>query len=283
MNRRAVTAFIVTRLEAGRTIQDFLASKLGISRRSAKSMLDQKVVWINRKCVWMAQHNLSQGDTVEIPRSWHKVDATPAKLKVLVEDDYYIIIDKGSGVVSTGELGVEGLMRKQSGNEELCAVHRLDRDTTGCLLLAKSGEAFEAAVEMFKSRKVVKHYQAVVMGNYSRTSSTLKQELDGERAVTHIRREAGNKDASFIRVRIETGRTHQIRRHLAGLRHPVMGDREYGFKRAHDPRLLSVTRQMLHASGLEMPHPMAIGATLKAHSPLPADFRRCLKQFDMGK
>ncbi|MDR2850153.1 MAG: RNA pseudouridine synthase, partial [Verrucomicrobiota bacterium] len=76
---------------------------------------------------------------------------------------------------------------------------------------------------------------------------------------------------------------HQIRRHLALMRFPVLGDREHGVKFARDPRLLTVPRQMLHASGLELPHPLTLGKTLKAHSPLPADFRRCLKLFEMGK
>jgi 23S rRNA pseudouridine1911/1915/1917 synthase len=130
---------------------------------------------------------------------------------------------------------------------------------------------------------VTKIYHAIVFGAYDRNASTVDQELDGERAVSHIHREAMSKDATFLKVRIETGRTHQIRRHLAAIRHPVLGDREHGVKFARDPRLLTIPRQMLHASGLELPHPMASGKTFKAHSPLPADFRRCLKLFDMGK
>ena len=74
---------------------------------------------------------------------------------------------------------------------------------------------------------------------------------------------------------------HQIRKHLASLRHPVLGDREYGMKTARDERLIDVPRQMLHAVEVEMPNPLKAGSTIRAHSPLPADFRRCLKMFKL--
>ena len=90
-------------------------------------------------------------------------------------------------------------------------------------------------------------------------------------------------EASFLRVRIETGRTNQIRRHLASVRHPVLGDRVFGLKCARDPRLMQVPRQMLHASTLELPDPMNPRSQIRAHSPLPADFRAALRLFGMGK
>lgn len=282
----AVVAFVVSKVEAGQTLQMFLAFKLSISKRAAKNMLDNRVVWVNRRCVWMSHHVVRQGDTVEVPSaSMPKAEAAApvVKIRVLIEDDHYLVADKPSGLLAVGEGSAEELLRKQVGQPSLRAVHRLDRDTTGCLLLAKSAAAFDAAVAIFKTRRVSKIYQAIVYGRYDRSASTVNQELDGERAVSHIQREAVSKDASFLKVKIETGRTHQIRRHLAAIRHPVLGDREHGVKFARDPRLLTVPRQMLHAAGLELPHPMLTGKTLKAHSPLPADFRRCLKMFDMGK
>ncbi len=282
----AVVSFVVSKVEAGQSLQVFLALKLSISKRAAKNMLDDRVVWVNRRCVWMSHHAVRQGDTIEVPSaSMPKAEAAvPAvKIRVLVEDDHYLVADKPSGMLAVGVGSAEELLREQTRQPSLRAVHRLDRDTTGCLLLAKSAAAFDAAVALFKTRRVSKIYQAIVYGKYDRSSSTVNQELDGERAVSHIQREAISSDASFLKVKIETGRTHQIRRHLASIRHPVLGDREHGVKFARDPRLLTVPRQMLHASGLELPHPMQTGKSLKAHSPLPADFRRCLKLFDMGK
>ena len=144
-------------------------------------------------------------------------------------------------------------------------------------------EALEAAIAMFKTHRVTKIYAAIAAGGVERQASTLSEALDGERAVTHLKRLQSNADASFLSLRIETGRTHQIRRHLAGIRHPIVGDRQYGVKHSDDPRVLSVTRQMLHASELELPHPMLLGQHIKAHAPLPADFRAALKLFGLGK
>lgn len=283
VNQPALIAFVVSKVEAGQSLQVFLASKLSLSKRAAKNLMDERKVWVNRKSVWMAHHELRPGDTVEVPANKKSKEDAPAKIRILVEDDHYLVADKPAGLLAVGEGSAETQLRAQTGIPTLQAVHRLDRDTTGCLLFAKSSAAFDAAVALFKTRRVTKLYQAIVFGTFDRPASTVNQELDGERAVSHIQREAVSKDASFLKVRIETGRTHQIRRHLASIRHPVLGDREHGVKFARDPRLLTIPRQMLHASGLELPHPMASGKTLKAHSPLPADFRRCLRLFDMGK
>jgi len=277
----AINALVVSKLDAKSTLQEFVAVKLSVSKRAAKTLLDDRKVWVNRRCVWMAHHALRQGDTVEIAAAPNpEQKKAPPKLRVLVEDDCYLVADKPSGLLSVGEESAEALLREQM---DVRAVHRLDRDTTGCLLFAKTEQALDAAVAVFKTRRVAKLYQVIVWGKFARSVSTITQELDGERAVSHIKREAFSQDASFLNVRIETGRTHQIRRHLASIRHPVLGDREHGVKFARDPRLLTIPRQMLHACGIEMPHPVVLGDVLKAHSPLPADFRRCLKLFDMGK
>ncbi len=112
---------------------------------------------------------------------------------------------------------------------------------------------------------------------------SIDAELDGKTAVTKIAAEATSPDASFLRVRIETGRTNQIRRHLASIRCPVLGDRVFGLKTARDERLISVPRLMLHASTLEIADPLRPKSEIKAHSPLPFDFRRVLRLFGMGK
>ena len=114
-------------------------------------------------------------------------------------------------------------------------------------------------------------------------SEAARQLYMDQPAVSRVTREAAGADASFLRVRIETGRTNQIRKHLASVRHPIVGDRVFGLKSARDPRLMQVPRQMLHASTLTLPHPLVPHAEIKAHAPLPADFRACLRLFGMGK
>lgn len=284
--RPAVTTYVVSKLDAGKRLQDFLAQKLEVSKRAAKNLMDDRRIWVNRRCIWMAHHELHQGDTIEVPTKIAESSPSkqePAKLRVLVEDEFFLVVDKPAGLLSVGEGSAEELIRAQTGNSNIQAVHRLDRDTTGCLMFAKTPMALKQAVELWKTRRVTKLYQAIVWGAFERAQSTIDQELDGDRAVSHITRQSISRDATFLKVRIETGRTHQIRRHLASIRHPVLGDRDHGVKYARDPRLLTIPRQMLHACEIEMPHPMMPGKTLKAHSPLPGDFRRCLKLFDMGK
>lgn len=266
-----------------KVLQDFLAAKLGLSRRGAKELIDSRAVWVNRKCVWIARYALASGDVVETAKT---VPKAPQKfhVRVIWSNANYLVCDKPAGMVSCGDArSVEALLREQENLPGLEAVHRLDRDTTGCLLFAKSREAKEAAIEVFKARKVAKTYHAVSAGAFPYAHQTIDAPLDGQQAVSRVAREASGDGASFLRVRIDTGRTNQIRRHLASVRAPVLGDRVFGLKSARDPRLMRIPRQMLHASTLELPDPMDRGSVIKAHSPLPADFRAALALFGMGK
>ena len=303
----------VGRPDAGKPLQDFLSSRFGLSRRTAKAIIDGRSVWVNRRCVWIAHHLLKTGDTIEVPRavvsaakrqcakSGGKGDGafkvkgangvegpdvarSPRHIRVLAETRDFVVVDKPAGVLSNGGPGTaEDILRVQLKEPNLQAVHRLDRDTSGCLLFARNYAAYAAAVEVFKTHKVRKEYRAIVAGCFPYAHQRIDAPLDGQPAVSHVLREHSTPDASFLKVRIDTGRTNQIRRHLASVRFPIVGDRTFGLKHARDPRLMTVPRQMLHASSLELPDPTVKGATIKAHSPLPADFRSTLKLFGMGR
>ena len=282
-------------------LQDFLVLKFALSRRAAKAAIDGRSVWVNRKCVWIARYALKTGDLVEVPSvvvkgaqrqsaQSSRENATPGALpakrhvRVLWQDDNYLVCDKPAGLVSCDDpKSAESLLREQEGVPTLEAVHRLDRDTTGCLLFAKNRAALEAAIETFKTHKVSKVYHAIVAGRFPYAHQTINAPLDGQDARTDVAREAASADATFLRLRIETGRTNQIRRHLASVRFPVVGDRVFGLKNARDPRLMQVPRQMLHASTLTLEDPMSRKGQIRAHSPLPADFRSALRLFGMGK
>ena len=205
-------------------------------------------------------------------------------IRVLWQNENYLICDKPAGLVSCDDpKSVETILREQEKVPTLEAVHRPDRDTTGCLLFAKNHAALVAAVEVFKTHKVSKVYHAISAGSFKFAHQIVDTPLDGQPAVSKVTREAVSADVSFLRVRIETGRTNQIRRHLASIRYPIIGDRVFGLKNVRDPRLMQVPRQMLHASTLTLPDPLEPHAELKAHSPLPADFRATLRLFGMGK
>ena len=284
-----------------KVLQDFLALKFALSRRTAKAMIDGRSVWVNRKCVWIARFALRTGDLVEIPSQVVKGAVRQSKktvvaaegretgdarrhVRVLWSNDNYLVCDKPAGLVSCDDpKSVETILREQEKIPTLEAVHRLDRDTTGCLLFAKNHAALVAAVEVFKTHKVSKVYHAISAGSFKFTHQVIDTPLDGQPAVSKVAREAVSADASFLRIRIETGRTNQIRRHLASVRAPIIGDRVFGLKNVRDPRLMQVARQMLHASTLTLPDPLTPHAEISVHSPLPADFRAALRLFGMGK
>lgn len=274
--------FTVTKAEAGATLQVFLAEKLKLSKRGAKDLIDQRQVWVNRQCIWMARHPLKGGDVVEAQAGTVAFAEAekPKHIRVLVENDHYLFIDKPYGMLSVGPGGAEEVLRAQRDEPGLRAIHRLDRDTSGCMLFARDEEAFDAAVSIFKTRRVKKLYEFLAVGRIDTNPTTITEPIDGEPAKTTIRRMAWNDDATFGSARIETGRTHQIRIHLASIRHPVIGDRLHGLKKSKDPRFMRVPRQMLHATEIELDDPMGRGH-LRAHSPLPADFRRCLQMFGL--
>jgi 23S rRNA pseudouridine1911/1915/1917 synthase len=279
-------------------LQDFLADKLSLSRRTAKAMVDGRNVWVNRKCIWIARFKLNTGDLIEIPEvvikgalkqggdksSRGAESETKRHVRVLWSDDHYLICDKPSGLVSCDDpKSVESILRVQESLPTLEAVHRLDRDTTGCLMFAKNHAALVAAIEVFKTHKVSKVYHAIVVGAFKFAHQIIDTPLDNQKAISRVSREAAGEDASFLRVRIETGRTNQIRRHLSSIRFPIVGDRVFGLKSARDMRLMRVPRQMLHASTLTLPDPFDRHNEISVHSPLPADFRSVLKIFGMGK
>ena len=284
-----------------KVLQDLLAARFALSRRTAKAVIDGRSVWVNRKCVWIASYSLKTGDRIEVPQA--VVDAAQKQggrerndgrdvrqnpnarrhVRVLWQNEHYLVCDKPSGLVSCDDpKSVESILREQEKIPTLEAVHRLDRDTTGCLMFAKRHAALEAAIEMFKTHKVSKVYHAVVVGSFKFAHRLVDTPIDGQEAVSRIAREASSSDASFLRVAIETGRTNQIRRHLASIRFPVVGDRVFGLKNARDPRLMRVPRQMLHASTLTLPDPLSPKDRISVHSPLPADFRKTLRLFGMG-
>ena len=284
-----------------KNLQAYLSVRLSLSRRTAKAVIDGRSVWVNRKCVWIASFALRTGDVIELPSqvvkgaqrqsSLHAASAPKSReivtrrhVRVLWQNENYLICDKPAGLVSCDDpKSVEAILREQEKIPTLEAVHRLDRDTTGCLMYAKNHASLLAAIDLFKTHKVSKIYHAVVLGGFRFAHQTIDLPIDGQAATSYVSREAVAADASFLRVRIETGRTNQIRKHLASIRYPIVGDRVFGIKSARDPRLMQVPRQMLHASSLTLPNPLNLHEEIKVHAPLPADFRATLRLFGMGK
>ncbi len=271
--------------DIGKSLQEFISGRMRISKRSAKNHIDARVVRVNGSLVWMAHHTLKSGDCVSVAaavKSPSAVSQRPKFVKILYENEFCIIADKPRGIITNeSDASVETILRMQTGNPDLRASHRLDRDTTGCLILSKNAEAHEAVVGVFKRHKVIKTYNTAVTGLWEAGASTIGLDIDGERALTRIHRISYNKHASYLSVRIETGRTHQIRKHLAMARHPVLGDSRYGFKTTGNPVFARITYPLLHAASIEFENPWS-GGTISAFSPLPQDFHRFLTMLGLS-
>ena len=220
-------------------------------------------------------------------------------LHVVFEDDYLIVIDKPAGlVVHPGNGNASGTMMNALLHHapQLAAipragiVHRLDKDTSGLLVVARTLTAQTDLVRQMQARSVKRHYLALALGTVER-DGTVDAPL-GRHAVQRTKMaivRAGGKEArthyavlerferaTLLECRLETGRTHQIRVHLASIKHPLAGDPVYGKTKSGDARLDAFARQALHAWRLALVHP-ATGAEMAWEAPLPADFARLLE------
>jgi 23S rRNA pseudouridine1911/1915/1917 synthase len=221
-------------------------------------------------------------------------------LTVLYDDEDVVAVDKPVGVAAhpspgwTGPTVLQGLaamgyrIATSGAAERQGIVHRLDAGTTGVMVVAKSEYAYSQLKRAFKARTVDKRYSALVQGHPDPTSGTIDAPIDrhpssdykfavvagGRPSVTHYETEEAFRAATLLDIHLATGRTHQIRVHMAAVRHPCVGDLTYGA----DPVLakrLGLGRQWLHARELGFEHP-ATGAELRIASPFPADLQRAL-------
>jgi len=260
--------------DSGKILLDFLALQLKLSRRKAKDVIDSRNVLINRKRVWMARHVLAKNDVVEI-LNFQSDESPTQEIKIIYQDDDFIVADKPAGILTNDEDSAESMLQEQLHNPDLQAVHRLDRDTSGCLLFAKSQTAFRTMIDLFKKMAVKKTYHVIASGYLEKDEQQINFKIDDEHAMTKIRKLDGNRRASHIVAMIETGRTHQVRKHLDMINHPVLGDRQYGMRFGVAEFADDIPRQMLHSYSIEFRNP-ANNKNIMVKAPLPEDFKKCL-------
>jgi len=233
----------------------------------------------------------------ELPeRPQPPTDHAPADLRIAYEDEHLLVVDKPAGVVvhpgaghAGGTLAQALVEHGAAGGEEdrPGIVHRLDRDTSGLLVVARSEEAHERLQDLVRNRELEREYVALVRGKPRSRAGRIeapigrdrrdptRQSLDSDTprdAVTHFELEQLLPRHAFLRVRLETGRMHQIRVHLAAIGLPVAGDPTYGV--GGD---LGLERQFLHAARLAFDHPMT-GERIDVESPLPSDLADALER-----
>lgn len=274
--------FNVSRGDRGKTLVAYVGAQLEISNRRSKDLLDGRNVRVNGQIIWMAKHKLNGGDIVELPQVAAKSAKTKAKLpplKILFRDNHYIVIDKPAGTLAVGGRSCETALRKQLNLPDLVPVHRLDRETSGCLMFATSADALERMIEEFREHRVIKVYHAIVEGHLPRESFLIETPIKEKSARTRVRVLDTRRGASHVSVKIETGRTHQIRLHLAEFGNPVAGDRRYhpdARHRGNAKPIEGIPRQMLHAQALRFANPITEVA-INVAAPLPPDFKQTLK------
>ena len=254
------------------SLLDFIAGRLNLSKRKAKAILDARNVHVNRKRIWMAQHKLKAGDVVEVQQT----GKSEGHAEILWQNADYLVANKPAGILSNGPDSLETRLKKDLRLPELQAVHRLDRDTTGCVIFAKHPGAFDAMIPLFKEHGVTKIYKAIATGLIEKHELTISEPLEGKPAETHMRVLAANKSASYVSVKLVTGRTHQIRKHLAHIGHPLAGERAYGGWSSKNDALRAIPRQMLHAEKLRFTSPIS-GEEVHCEAPLPQDFKSAMQ------
>ena len=288
--------------ENGERIDKYLSNEMsGFSRSYIQKLMKDGHVYVNGKAV-KANYKLAYDDmiTVEIP-DLVEPDIVPENipLNILYEDDDILIVNKPKGMVVhpaaghySGTLvnalmyhcgeslsGINGVMRPG-------IVHRIDMDTTGSLLVCKNDQAHQKLAEQLKVHSIKRVYHAIVCGNLKEDSGTIDAPIgrhpvdrkkmsinyqNGREAVTHYQVLERFGDYTYISCRLETGRTHQIRVHMASIRHPLLGDNVYGPQKCP----FKLQGQTLHAKILGITHPTT-GEYMEFDAPLPEYFEDLL-------
>jgi 23S rRNA pseudouridine1911/1915/1917 synthase len=304
--------FTVEKSLPGGRLDTFLRTKFpAVSRGAMQRLIEQGHIRVNGQAT-KPTHTPRAGDQVEI----HWPDARPAEaqpeempLDILFEDKSLLVVNKPAGLVVHPAAGHEehtlvnallhhcaGQLSGIGGVARPGIVHRLDKETSGCLVVAKNDETHLALSKQFAERQVKKIYNAIVCGEPARDSGEIRAAI--ARHSTHRKRMAVRDDdsgraahtswrvleklnaAAFVEAQIHTGRTHQIRVHFEFLGHPVVGDETYGAKQ--NKKLAELTgytapRVMLHSRELSFIHPRT-EKEMSFESPLPKDFREALKR-----
>jgi len=242
----------------------------GLSRRKARAVIDLGGVFVDRTRIKVASRFVKAGQVIEVNVGGALTASAPPVPTVVFADDHVIIADKPAGLVTapTPESDRGDLLdqlAKQFG--EVYLVHRIDLPTSGLLVFARTRDANKRLGDAFKVHDIDREYRAVAIGAVA--AHTIDRPVDGKRAVTHIGVVEELAGATLVSARLETGRTHQIRLHLAGEGTPIAGDAQHGGEtsRTFVPR---APRLALHAARLGFVHP-ATGERVTFESAMPAD------------
>lgn len=296
---------VTTSEDAGKRLDVYLAETLDISRSFAQGLIEKGQAAMAAGKV-KANRRLNEGETIRVQVEMQEELTATAEnipLDIVYEDKDIIVINKARGMVvhpaagnyhgtlvnallyhCQGELsGINGVIRPG-------IVHRLDKDTSGVMVAAKTDEAHKGLAAQIKAHSAKRTYWALVHGNIVEDKGLVDAPVGrdpkdrikmavtfkgGREAVTHFRVLKRYGDYTWIECKLETGRTHQIRVHMAYIHHPVVNDPLYGYKKDDFP----IVGQALHSHCLDLVHPIT-GQAMHFEAPAPADFEACLQEAD---
>ncbi len=281
-------------------IDIYLSKKLDISRSKIQKLIKNAQILVNDQKV-SASYKVAENDLIKINDNLEftiTVEKENIPLDIVYEDDYLMIINKKSGIVTHPAAGnyhhtlVNGLLYhlniEKTNNIRVGIVHRLDKDTSGLMVVAKTDEVLEKLSKLIKDRKVKRHYLAIVDGVLESSSATIDApigrdiknrekmavtDINSKSAITHVKVLKRFKNKTLVECVLETGRTHQIRVHMAYIKHPVVNDPLYNNKNA------TSFGQMLHSKSIEFIHPIT-GEKLYFEKEPPKEFQDYLNKLN---
>jgi 23S rRNA pseudouridine1911/1915/1917 synthase len=287
--------------QAGLTVENYLKQILHQSGRTIQKLTRKKGIFLNGKPVFL-QKPLKVNDSLRVlvlEDASYGVQPEPGTIEILYEDAYLLVLNKPpyqlvhpTGQTTTGtlanhlahHLAVQGIV------STVRAVHRLDRETSGCVIFAKDARSQSLLEQQLKTRTLTRAYWALAKGLVEPPSGTIDApigphpslpnrrsiSLQGETAVTHYQTIRSFTDTSLLKLTLDTGRTHQIRVHLAHLGYPILGDKMYGL------RSPLISRQALHATSVTFEH-LGNKQSVTVAAPLPADMARIIDFSDSNE
>lgn len=290
--------------ETGERIDSFLSEKTDFTRTRIQQLIKDRSITVNGKPT-KSSYKIEENDeiAIEVPEvETTEIKPENIKIDIVYEDSDIAVINKQAGLVVHPAHGhysgtlVNAILyhiKDLSGiNGEIRPgiVHRLDKDTSGLIVIAKNDKVHAALTEMFQEKKIRKTYLAILKGKLNKSEGKIVTQIGrdkndrkkmtviddaakGKNAITNYRVISQNKLFTLVKVNIETGRTHQIRVHMRHLGYPILGDSVYGRKD-------NEKRQMLHAYKLEFIHPVT-GRQMEFTGEIPEDFQKALKKSDL--
>lgn len=290
--------------ETGERIDSFLSGKTEFTRTRIQQLIKERNIMVNGKAT-KSSYKIEKDDEIgiEVPEAeTTEIKPENINIDIVYEDSYIAVINKQAGLVVHPAHGhysgtlVNAILyhiKDLSGiNGEIRPgiVHRLDKDTSGLIVIAKNDKVHATLTEMFQEKKIRKTYLAILKGKLNKSEGKVVTQIGrdkndrkkmtvidditkGKTAITNYRVISQNSLFTLVKVNIETGRTHQIRVHMRHLGYPILGDSVYGRKD-------NEKRQMLHAYRLEFLHPVT-GNPMEFIGEIPEDFQRALKKSDL--